>query len=69
MGKDIADRVLIALEIGTEKFRNKHPLITRMFFRLFKKKIEKAKLQSELLDSKNFMDNKSYNFFLLQNKG
>lgn len=66
MGKDLAARVMLALEIGTEKFRIKHPIVTRIVLRMFKKKIEKAKRQEILLDSKTFSENKTYRFFLFQ---
>ncbi len=66
LGKNFVERALIALEIGTEKIRDRHPYICRFLLRLFKKKIEKLNLQIQLLDSREFIKNKTYRFILLQ---
>jgi SAM-dependent methyltransferase len=65
-GKMFVERVFKALEIGSEKIRDRHPYISKFLFWLFKKKIEKLKRQIILLDSHEFKKNKTYCFFLLQ---
>ena len=65
-GKKFVERVFKAIEIGTEKIRDKHPYICKFLLWLFKKKIEKLKRQIILLDSHEFKKNKKYCFFLLQ---
>lgn len=66
LGKHFIDRVLIALEIGTEKIQDRHPHISSFLLWLFKKKIEKLKQQIQLLDSREFKKNRTYRFILLQ---
>ncbi len=66
LGKDFVERALIALEIGTEKIRDRHPHISRFLLWLFKNKIERVTKQIQLLDSHEFKKNKTYRFILLQ---
>jgi SAM-dependent methyltransferase len=67
LGKDSVQRVLKALEIGTEKIRDRHPYMSKFLFWLFRKKTRKLMRQMQLLDSGEFKKNKKYLFILLQN--
>ncbi len=66
LGKDFLEKSMIALDIGTEKIRNKHPYLSKLVKWLFRNKIEKSTKQIELLDSDKFRNNKKYQFILLQ---
>ncbi|MFC2170410.1 class I SAM-dependent methyltransferase [Calditrichota bacterium] len=66
IAKDALDRVLLAVDIATEKVRRKRPRLSRYVLWMFRKKIEKGKRQIELLDSAEFKKNKTYRFLLLQ---
>jgi len=66
LGKDFLEKTLRALDIGTERIRNRHPYISKLILWLFKNKIEKATKQIELLDSDKFKKYKTYRFILLQ---
>lgn len=68
LGKDFINRALLAGDIGTEGIRRKHPYLSRLFFWPFKKKFEKFKQQIQLLDSREFKNNKTYRFILFQVK-
>jgi len=63
---DFAKRALLALDIGTEKIRTKHPYLSKFTLRLLRKKINKIEDQMKLLDSELFKQHKTYRFFLLQ---
>lgn len=65
-GMLLATRGLRALEIYSERSRNKHPLLTKLVFRLFRKKWGKVQRDKELLDSKKFREQKRYMFFKYQ---
>ncbi|MBV1931471.1 MAG: class I SAM-dependent methyltransferase [Porticoccaceae bacterium] len=67
-GKNMIEKVYKAIEIGTEKIREKYPRISKLVLRLFKNKIDKLKRQTQLLDSDGFKLNKTYRFVLLQLK-
>ena len=66
LAKDLVDRALLALDIATEKPRQRHPLLSRLVMRLLRKKIDKAQQQRQLLDADAFRQNKTYRFLLLQ---
>jgi MPBQ/MSBQ methyltransferase len=66
LGKESLEKALVALDIGTEKIRNRHPHITKLGLWLFKKKIQKVTKQVELLDSDKFKKYKTYRFILMQ---
>lgn len=59
-------RGLIALEIGTEKFRYKHPWVTRFINWLIRNKKRSFKKEMVLLDSEKFSAAKRYKLFLFQ---
>ena len=65
-GKDIVEKVILAIQIGTESFTQKHPFITRLLMLPFRNKIETAKAEIQLLDSEKFRQNKTYRFLLFQ---
>lgn len=65
-GKNLIKKIFKALEIGTEKTRDKHPYVNSFLSWVFKKKLNKVKQQVELLDSDEFKKNKTYRFILLQ---
>ena len=63
------DKTVLAFDIVTEKFRTKHPHLTRFLFFLFRKKRKAMEEQMELLDSAKFKQNKKYMFLLFQLQG
>lgn len=60
LADDLAKRVLLAGDILTEKFRTKHPLATRLVFRLFRRKWNKVNAERILIDSAAFKAHKKY---------
>lgn len=66
MGKLLADRILLAADIFTERFREKHSRCFKFVKWLFRKKIAKLEDQLPLLDAKRFSEVKRYEFFLLE---
>lgn len=66
MGKLLADRILLAADIFTERFREKHSVCFKFVKWLFRKKIGKMERQLPLLDAKRFSEAKRYEFFLFQ---
>lgn len=66
MADDCCHRALLAVDIATEKIRKRHPILTRLFLKLFDAKIRKATRQRRLLDSNLFKANKRYQFLLFQ---
>ena len=64
-----ADKTVLAFEIVTEKFRTKHPYLTRLLFFLFQKKRAAMAEQMKLLDSAKFKQSKKYMFLLFQLQG
>jgi 2-polyprenyl-3-methyl-5-hydroxy-6-metoxy-1,4-benzoquinol methylase len=64
LAKLLADRVLIGMNIMSEKFRKKHPILTKIIFRLFRKKWAKVNRDKILIDSKAFKEQKRYLFLL-----
>jgi SAM-dependent methyltransferase len=60
LAADMAKRGLLAGDILTEKVRLKHPFITRVVFRLFRKKWNKINAERILIDSSAFKANKKY---------
>ncbi|HPQ44338.1 MAG TPA: class I SAM-dependent methyltransferase [Syntrophales bacterium] len=69
LGNNIAEKALKALDIVTEKARNKHPHICRFILWAFRKKIDKLLQQKQMLDSGEFKKRKTYRFILLQADG
>lgn len=66
MGKLIADRMLLGLDIGTESFREKNPKTYKFVCWLFRKKIAKMQRQLPLIDAKRFSEVKKYELFLFE---
>lgn len=66
MGKLLADRFLLAVDIFTERTREKHPVCYKFVKWLFRKKIKKMDDQLPLLDAKRFCEVKRYEFFLFE---
>ena len=66
MGKLIADRILLGLDIFTERFREKNKQLYRFICWLFRKKIKKMQDQLPLLDSERFSAVKKYELFLFE---
>ncbi len=62
----LAERILKAAEIFSEKPRNKHPLLTKILFRLFRNKWDKINRDLDLIDSAAFKDQKRYLFLLYE---
>lgn len=66
MGRLLADRILMAADIFTERFREKNPRSFKFVKWLFRKKIAKLETQLPLLDAKRFSEVKRYEFFLFE---
>lgn len=66
MGLLLGERVFKSLDILSERTRKRHPLLTRIVFRLFRKKWRKINRDKILLDSKAFKSQKKYLFLLYQ---
>ena len=66
LSKQLVERGLIAFDIATEKFRNKHPIVTRIISWLLRKKKQNINEQMTLLDSKQFSAVKKYKLFVFQ---
>jgi len=66
LAKLALDRILIAIEIGTAKFRAKHAYLWRCLLWLTTRPRNKLERQMQLLDPVEFVRNKTYRFFLLQ---
>ena len=66
LGKNIADRILLAINIGTEKIRQKYAFLTRFILWMFRKKINSVQEDMRLLDSEEFKKNKIYKLMLFQ---
>ncbi len=66
LAKHLADKALLAADIGTEKIRKRYPLLTRLVLRLFRTKIRRAEENMQLIDAEKFQQNKTYQFFLFQ---
>jgi len=66
LGKNIADRILLAIDIGTEKIRDRHSFLTRFFKWVLRKKIASFQDDMMLLNSGEFRNNKSYRLILFQ---
>ena len=62
----LAERILKAAEIFSERPREKHPFLTKILFRLFRKKWEKINRDRALIDSEAFQDQKRYLFLLYE---
>ncbi|MCK5078017.1 MAG: class I SAM-dependent methyltransferase [Calditrichia bacterium] len=69
MGKMCVEKLMLALEIVTEKIRRRHPHVTRFLKWKFRKKIEKYDKQIQLLDSQQFKNYKTYRYILFQLNG
>ena len=59
-------KLALAVEIGTERFREKHPYLTRFVLWAFKKKRRRLEEKMEVLDPDKFPTQKSYNFLLFR---
>lgn len=64
--REFVEKTVLAVDIATEKFRIKHPYLTRLLFFVVGKKRKAAEQQLELLDSDKFKRNKRYMFLLFQ---
>ena len=64
----LVERGLLALDIATEKFRRKHPLVTRLTGWLLKKKKRSLDEQLQLLDTEKFLAAKQYRLFVFRKK-
>lgn len=60
IAKNTAEKIALAAEIGTEKFRMRHPLWTRLISLFFRKKYRRLKEEMVLIDSQEFAKNKTY---------
>jgi MPBQ/MSBQ methyltransferase len=69
LADDLAKRVLLAGDILTEKTRRKHPVITRLVFRLFRNKWNRINAERILIDSAAFRANKKYVYLKYRHAG
>lgn len=69
LSRQLVEKSLIALDIGTEKFRYKHPHVTRFINWLFRKKKRSFNEQMVLLDSEKFSAAKRYKLILFKYTG
>lgn len=66
LGKQLVERSLKAIEIGTEKIRMKHPILTKFVNRLIDSKKRRFDKEMELLDAEKFKACKRYKLYLFQ---
>lgn len=66
LAEDFAQRALRAGDILTEKFRSQRPRLSRLLFRLARKKWQKLESQRVLIDAEAFKTHKRYAFFHYQ---
>lgn len=66
LGKNFVEKTLIAIDIGTDKIRKKHPWISKFIMYWFRNKIDSVNAQMDLLDSNKFKQHKTYRFMLLK---
>jgi len=69
LAKQLVEKSMLALDIGTEKFRYRHPYVTRFINWLFRKKKRSFDEQMALLDSKKFGAAKRYKLILFKYTG
>lgn len=68
MGDDCCRRGLLAMDIATEKIRNRHPRISRLVIRLLANKFKRLTNLRRLLDAEMFKASKRYQFLLFQSR-
>ena len=66
LAKYVVEKAMIALDIGTEKFRTRHPLFIRLFLKIFRKKYHRLMEEMQLIDAEKFQKNKRYQFVLFK---
>lgn len=66
MGKLIASRILLGLDIYTERIREKHRIAFGFLKWVFRKKLANIREQMELLDARRFSEVKRYEFFIFE---
>ncbi len=66
LAKDLVERGQIGLQIASERFVEKKPLLTRLIKWLFRKKMQKMQNDIQLLDSQQFIKNKVYSLLVFQ---
>ena len=69
MGQMAVDKLMLTLDIITEKARKDHPHLLRFLKWAFRKKIRKYNRQIQLLDAEQFRKYKTYRFLLFQLNG
>jgi SAM-dependent methyltransferase len=66
MADQFCDRMLLALDIATEKIRKRYPALTRLVMRLLRRKIDKLNDERRLINADLFSASKRYQFLLFQ---
>ncbi|MBN1142009.1 MAG: methyltransferase domain-containing protein [Deltaproteobacteria bacterium] len=66
LAKVTAEKIRLALEIGTEKFRDRHPFWTRLIKLFCRKKYLRLQEEMVLIDAQEFAKNKTYQFLLFE---
>ena len=66
LAKTTAAKIQLALEIGTEKFRDRYPLWTGLIRLLFRKKYHRLQEEMVLIDAAEFAKCKTYRLLLFQ---
>ncbi|NLV23981.1 MAG: class I SAM-dependent methyltransferase [Deltaproteobacteria bacterium] len=69
LAKTTAEKIQLAVEIGTEKFRDRHPLWTRLIQFLLRKKYRRLQEEKILIDAGEFAKTKTYQFLLFEREG
>ncbi|NLC72136.1 MAG: class I SAM-dependent methyltransferase [Desulfuromonadaceae bacterium] len=64
-----AGKIQLAVEIGTEKFRHRHPLWTRLIQFFIRKKYQRLQEERVLIDAREFAKSKTYRFLLFELQG
>lgn len=64
--RNLLDKVMLSLDLATEKVRIRYPRLTKFILWLFRKKIAFHKENARLLDPEQFAANKTYRFMLFQ---
>jgi len=66
IGKTAFDKLMLIVEIITEKFQKKHQYFIKFLKWFFRKRINKYDKQIQLLNSQKFKEYKTYRFMVFQ---
>ncbi|MBU1700282.1 MAG: class I SAM-dependent methyltransferase [Candidatus Eisenbacteria bacterium] len=69
IGKLYVDKILLTVNIFSERFVIRHPHVTRLALWLGRNKIKSGKEEMQLIDSKQFKANKAYRLIVFRSGG